>query len=80
MAVGFVVGDEFLARLAQQHHVPELHRLLAAAPLEQFRVRLEDAIHPLGGRHLLALKLRPPGLIHHPLHRRQEPPPEPGPR
>ena len=33
MRVGFVVGDELLRRLSQQHHVPELHRLLAAAAM-----------------------------------------------
>ena len=60
-AIGFVVGDELLRRLAEQHHVPELHRLLAAATLQQFRVRLEDADYRLRCRHLLAANLRPPG-------------------
>lgn len=66
-----VVRDEFLRRPAEEHRVPELHRLFPPPTLDQLGVRLEDAEHPLARGDLLPLQLRPPRLDDHLPHRSQ---------
>ena len=62
---GLVVGDEFLADLLDLDHVTELDGLAGFSPLEEFRVRLEDAEELLVVGNRVTLEDSPPGLIDH---------------
>jgi len=62
---GLVVGDEFLADLLDLDHVTELDGLSRFSPLEEFRVRLEDAEELLVIGNRVTLEDPPPGLIDH---------------
>ena len=69
MLVSFVIRDELFRRLAQQHRVAKLDRLVAATTLDQFGVRLEDAEHAVaGGNGFPCIPTR--RLAHDLLHRR----------
>ena len=71
LLIDLIIRDELLFRFAQQDLVAKFHRLLSLAALDQFCVLLEEAEHPLTGRHSLSRHLCPPGVVYDSLHRRQ---------